>query len=116
MQYHGKRLPGESDNFFVKEIIVSDSGDSISVIFSSPVDPRSVSHRSLKINGLILGDEGSINYNKAGDVMRISFSFLDNGFFSLELVGVKSFNGSRLSKSRFENLQKGKRSIFWYTS
>lgn len=108
LQYHGKRIPGNDDNFSVKEINLSENGSSVTVFFSSPVDPRSISSDKIILNGKTLGKAIKCEYNRAGDMVRIPLNEKVSKKFSISLKGIKNFNGSELKEFYFEELIPGK--------
>ncbi len=83
----------EKQNFFIEECERDDGN--ISIEFSIPVHPESVTRENIRINGLPLPKNIQIFFNRRGD--RVMFSELpqwQNETICIEISGLTSYLGS----------------------
>lgn len=83
----------EKQNFYIEECEREDG--KISIEFSIPVQPESVTRENIRINGLPLPKNIQIFFNRRGD--RVMFSELpqwQNETICIEISGLTSYLGS----------------------
>ncbi|MBO5691566.1 MAG: hypothetical protein J6R96_06890 [Spirochaetaceae bacterium] len=83
----------EKQNFYIEECEREDG--KISIEFSIPVHPESVTRENIRINGLPLPENIQIFFNRRGD--RVMFSELpqwQNETICIEISGLTSYLGS----------------------
>lgn len=83
----------EKQNFYIEECEREDG--KISIEFSIPVHPESVTRENIRINGLPLPENIQIFFNRRGD--RVMFSELpqwQNETLCIEIIGLTSYLGS----------------------
>lgn len=123
MHFHGKRMLQRQNDFFVRQIGIrfldeaEQKGTEIIFMFSSPVDARSILREEIFINGKQCSDDVKIRYTKSGDGLSFfipdDFDDGENGGvenFSIELGNIKSYNGTPIEESKFENIEVAKNS------
>lgn len=80
----------------------------ITVFFSLPVDPRTLTKDSFLLNGKKFSDEIRFEYNRAGNILRISILNSDkneySSEFSIEFTQLKSYNQKNLVQTKFEKI------------
>lgn len=92
--FRGQRKSYSNKELTVEDYNINDSEDGIriAIIFSKPVNPRTVNSSTIKINGRPLSSNVKINFNREATQARF---ILDKDFplRSIELNGIKSFDG-----------------------
>ena len=120
--YRGQRMPAESDDFFPVELHTEGSGQkeiSIDIVFSQPIDPRSVKKEKIFINKKALPASSSMQFNKEGTLVRIVIKGQLSYPFSFSMESVRSYNGTTMEMLFFgelggqEDLQYDKESGQW---
>lgn len=95
--YHGMRLENNQKGFSITS--VSKNANRITVSFSSPVNPQSISKSNILINGKAISSSpynAQIRFDRSGRSMEIELECqAPSGNISIN--GVKSFNGENLS-------------------
>lgn len=107
--FHGKRH-GFNADFSVLRVYMENlnSGKkAVTVVFSSPIDPRSVTEEKIKVNGRKISEREIIKFNRAGNAMRIVFlpDSADRKKYSLELSDISSFDGKMLESCICEDIE-----------
>ena len=107
--FHGKRH-GVYEEFSVLRVYMetlSSGKRSVTVVFSSPIDPRSVTDGKIKVNGRKISEKEKIKYNRAGNTMRIVFLPVstDKKKYSLELSEISSFDGKMMKNCVYEDIE-----------
>ena len=111
MPYHGMRMMRSAGVFEVRRLQIrqaSAGNIQVDILFSGPVDPRTVVPASVKMNGIALPETTLVQFNRAGNAMRLvlplEFEVVDAQVITLELFDIKSFNGTALTRTGFDGL------------
>ena len=112
--YHGMRMePDGVREFKVTKITgrlnSNNEKELFEIIFrfSVPVDPRTVSGNSVKLNGRICTGNVFFTYGRKGESIRISVFEPDAKNYDVEFTELKAFNGDRLNKVLYEYIEDG---------
>lgn len=116
--YHGMRLPPRPMRFRVegisaRKIQFDSAADIFEIIihFSVPVDPRTLNGRNVLLNGSTAGNKTRFEYNKTGNMVRITIEEPKEKEYSIQFLELKAFNGEPLEGNYFTGIKDG---FFFY--
>lgn len=117
MHYRGMRMLSSRTEFYVTEIEFEEKDDikiKLKVKFNTQINPRTVKRSDILLNEKSIPQNAKISFSKKGNKLEIEFPLflldsynspnLPNGFFTLSLGDIKSFNNVPLQESVFEDL------------
>ena len=104
--FNGMRLSLVHDPFQV--VIIETNTDSLRIFFNIPVNPASLRTKGIFINDESLDKSAELKFSKTGNLVEIQSELPSDTEFTLELKNVKSYDGEKLSVSKFESLEVGK--------
>lgn len=109
MIYHGKKLPSEnSSGFRLLEVRTSfsDGKTSVSLLFTSQINPSSVSSSCFSLNGRTLS---GLHYKFSKDGMNLQLTLPNEEIKTLLIRNIQSYNGSKMRDETFSRLEKNAR-------
>ncbi len=109
INYRGQRVPADSEDFYPLELSTEPYGQnqaflSIDIIFSQPVDPRSIKREKIIVNKHELSPASSFHFNKEANLLRLLIREQLPTFFSFSLEDVQSYSGRVMEKFLIEKL------------
>ena len=82
----------------VKSTKADDSSISLEITFNQSINPKSVNHTSIFVDGKPLPDGTRFSFNKKGDTIKLTVSSKNgetaNGAFTLQIQNISSFDGT----------------------
>lgn len=111
--YHGMRVKPNQQEFMVNVLTAQKNSNGenalmeITLRFSMPIDPRTVTPASVLLNGEKCGSNVFFHFGRRGESVRITIVNAQEETFSLKLEGVESYKGDKLAETEFENIQDG---------
>ena len=108
--FNGMRLSLVHDPFQV--VLIETNTDSLRIFFNIPVNPASLRTKGILINNESLDRSAELKFIKTGNLVEIQSELPSDSEFTLELKNVKSYDGEKLSVSKFDSLEVGKRNEY----
>lgn len=111
--YRGMRMTTEQTEFTVRSLIVQNNSNGenslmeITVRFSMPIDPRSVTGETVLLNGSKCGSNVFFHFGRRGESVRITIVNPEEEKYTLKFEGIKSYKEDVLKENIFENIQDG---------
>ena len=101
LYYRGTRTLADGSPFLVTQVKstkADDSSISLEITFNQSINPKSVNHTSIFVDGKPLPDGTRFSFNKKGDTIKLTVSSKNgetaNGAFTLQIQKITSFDGT----------------------
>lgn len=111
--YHGMRIPKETEEFCIKDVFGSRSSNGervlfeITMRFSMPIDPRTVSGKTVLLNGKECDENVFFHYGRRGESIRITIVDSPEKKYSVEFKELASFDGKKLMENKISDIEDG---------
>jgi hypothetical protein len=112
MSFHGRRMFWNSDDFYVRRILITEKDNGmmeLQVSFNVPLDPDSFAYEQMQINNDELDKTATIKFSRAGNTFLIRFPVKDKKkiIYSIDFPEMKSFDKQPLKQRHFGDIMVG---------